>query len=918
MDESRQFDAARTVGARHQDGARVNGEDGSSRHHSLLAVGLLLLLAMLGGLLLGVPDRELFGSRREGLLLVGLALVALILSWVLGYRALARANLRQRRLLARMRETEDQYRFLFERNPLPAYVFHRDSHAILAVNDALLHEYGYQRSELIATDAIGFLAEAQRELAFAATREWSDEMRRSHVWKHQRRDGTPLDVLTFGSNIEFQGQPARLVVVQDISARLRDEVRREASESRFRLVALATSDAIYDWDVRKDALWWSDGFYEIFAVDRDLFGPNLRGWTGRIHEDDQGRVMQSLQQALDGDHSLWSERYRFRRGNDEYAEVAERGFILRDEQGRPIRMVGGMLDISERLRDETDLRLLRRAMESANNGVLVVRNDEPDMLVAYVNPAFEQITRFVEEDLLGRALDVVGERCKGWRQSLEFIGMALARRQEGRSLTQLNDDLHGVRWLEIQVAPVRDVKGITTHFLSVVSDVTDREQAQEALAHSATHDELTGLPNRRLVVERIDSLAESLEPACALSVLFIDLDHFKLINDTLGHAAGDRFLQIVSERLVACVPDADIVGRFGGDEFVVVMHDHGDGRAASDASARILETLTRPLESEGRLHYLTPSIGYAIAPLGGRDADTLLKHADMAMYEAKRRGRNSTMAWHPRFESAVAERLHLVSRLRDALARDELELHYQLQFDAEDGTPVGVEALLRWRQPQRGLLTPGSFIAAAEESGLIMPIGQWVLREAARTHGRLVAAGWPELTIAVNVSAAQFLRGDLLDDIGRMVSEFALPPLALELELTESVVLEDPKAAIATMQQLREQGIAIAIDDFGIGYSSLGYLRELPADKLKLDRSFVADLEREPKATAICALIIRLAQSLGLRVVAEGVETREQLNWLKRQGCDQVQGYLLGMPEPFDALLRQLAKAPRDRRSAVA
>ncbi|HRQ66840.1 MAG TPA: diguanylate cyclase, partial [Xanthomonadaceae bacterium] len=624
------------VERREPEAAAGHRDASSLRQHWLLVLGLVLLLTLLGTQLVGLPDIPAWGPQQAVLIVAGLALVALILSWVLGFRVLARANLRQRRLLARMRETEDQYRYLFERNPMPAYVFHRETHRVLAVNDALLCEYGYAREELIGTDAIEFLAGEQRELALASTRGWSDEQRRSQIWRHVRRDGSEFEAISLGSDIEFRGEPARLVVVQDISERLREEERREASESRFRLVALATSDAIYDWDVRNDALWWSDGFYEIFEVDRSKLGPDLRGWTARIHEEDQARVMLSLQQALDGEDSLWTERYRFRRGKGDYADVAERGFILRDAQGRPQRMVGGMLDISGRLRDETDLRLLRRAMESATNGVLVVRNDSPGMPVAYVNPAFEQISRFAEDELLGRGLEEVAPSAKGWNQSLRFVGDALARRREGRSLVRLDDDLHGERWLEIQVAPVRDVEGRTTHFLSVVSDVSAREQAQEALAHRATHDELTGLPNRRLIVDRIDSLVESLAPACALSVLFIDLDHFKLINDTLGHAAGDRFLQIVSERLAASVPDAEIVGRFGGDEFVVVLDDHHDGRAASDASARILAALKRPLQSDNRLHYLTPSIGYAIAPSAGRDADTLLKHADMAMYEAKR------------------------------------------------------------------------------------------------------------------------------------------------------------------------------------------------------------------------------------------------------------------------------------------
>jgi diguanylate cyclase (GGDEF)-like protein len=390
-------------------------------------------------------------------------------------------------------------------------------------------------------------------------------------------------------------------------------------------------------------------------------------------------------------------------------------------------------------------------------------------------------------------------------------------------------------------------------------------------------------------------------------VVFIGLDHFKLINDTLGHAVGDRVLVAVAERLLTIdEPDA-LVGRFGGDEFVLIFPERDDVHSGAVID-RIVSALTTPLEVLDTLHYLTPSVGWGAYPQAGDDAGSMLKNVDLAMYQAKQRGRNNVMRYASELSVTVAERLRLVSRLRRALAGDEFMLHFQPKFRASDLAPTGLEALLRWNDPDRGLVAPGDFIGVAEDSGLIVPIGRWVLREAARHHRLLAEAGLATMSIAVNVSPPQFQRGDLFNELRALLAEFALPAGALEIELTENVILDNPEAAIEQMQRLRALGVTVAIDDFGTGYSSLGYLRRLPVDVLKIDRSFVADLDGDAESAAVCAAIIGLAHDLGRTVIAEGVETQAQHAWLRAHGCDGVQGFLFAHPMPFEQAREALAR----------
>ena len=798
----------------------------------------------------------------------------------------------------RLREAETEYRFLFEHNPLPMWVFDRETLRFLAVNDAMLASYGYSREELLAGTLLDIRPTEDAAAIMAAARIASEEHPMGRVWTHLRKAGTRLRAAIYTHDFDFEGRPARLVLAQDVT-------EQERNEQRFQLIARATSDAVWDWDPETDVTWRSDNVYSLFGYDVDEIGGTLNGWAELLHPDDHERVMKSVRETLHSDATEWECTYRLRRKNGSYADVLDRSFILRDQAGRAIREVGGMLDVTQKRRDEADLRLLRRAVEAADNGILIADARLPGLPAVYVNHAFEKMTGYPTEEILGSTFRFLQARNDD-QPELAAIRQAIAAQREVRVLLRDHRKNGELFWNEFYMAPVLDDAGKLTHFVSIQSDVSERQSILEQLAYRATYDELTGLPNRQLLTDRLQQAVHNADRhRRGVGVLFVDLDEFKLINDTLGHSAGDEALRTVAKRFAAAVRGSDTVGRFGGDEFVAILTEQIDEDGVGRVIERISAALAQPVEIAGVPHYVTASIGYCRYPEAGRDAETLLKNADLAMYQAKQQGRNRAVAYRVEFDAGISERLHMVSALRDALQRKEFRLVFQPLF-GWDGIAVGMEALLRWQHPQRGLLAPDQFIGVCEDSGLIVPIGRWVLHEAARHHAQLVANNLGHLRIAVNVSAVQFQQ-NLFDDVQSAIAAYALPHGALELELTESVIMANPDAAIEIMRRLDALGVSISVDDFGTGYSSLAYLKRLPIDRLKIDRSFVDQLGQDDDDDAICTSIINLAHSLGLRTVAEGVETVQQLEWLREGGCDELQGFLLGRPLPFDEMVRGLA-----------
>jgi diguanylate cyclase (GGDEF)-like protein len=436
-----------------------------------------------------------------------------------------------------------------------------------------------------------------------------------------------------------------------------------------------------------------------------------------------------------------------------------------------------------------------------------------------------------------------------------------------------------------------------------------RSVAEHQMEYLAHHDNLTDLPNRVLVHDRFQqaqSLADRLQHKVAL--IFIDLDHFKTINDTLGHGAGDVFLQQIAKRLQTCVRDTDTISRQGGDEFLILLPALTDCDATLPVLEKILERLQQPVQIDGTELGTTASIGISIYPDDGEDFHTLLKHADMAMYRAKAAGRNTYCFFDPHMNQEALEASALRQGLKRALERDELRLFYQPQIDLVRGTIVGAEALIRWQHPERGLIPPVQFIPIAEDSGLIVPVGAWVLREACRQIVAWQQAGLPRLSVAVNLSAVQFKRSDMLQTVRDALQETGCDPDLIELELTESILLQDTDNVLNTVQALKRLGVRLSIDDFGTGYSSLAYLKRMAVDKLKIDQSFVRDLNSNADSGAIVRAIIQMAHSLKLRTVAEGVESAELLQTLRELACDEVQGYHYARPLPatdFEHYLRE-------------
>jgi diguanylate cyclase (GGDEF)-like protein/PAS domain S-box-containing protein len=557
-------------------------------------------------------------------------------------------------------------------------------------------------------------------------------------------------------------------------------------------------------------------------------------------------------------------------------------------------------DASARVMSEAELRLAARVISRSNEGIMIA---DAAVRIVEVNAAFEKITGYSREEAIGQNPRFLSSG----RQSAEFYrGMWQTLNETGFWQGEIwNRRKSGELYPEwLSLSAICDDAGTVSHYVGTFSDVTEAKAREARIEHMAHHDFLTGLSNRFLLTDRFSQVAANAERNdTRFALLFIDLDRFKNVNDTLGHTIGDQLLCDVAQRLAHAVRNTDTISRQGGDEFIVLLNEIESPDTAAQVARKLMQVLGEPFQLGGHQITVTPSIGIAVSPEDGTDLDSLLKHADLAMYDAKQQGRNNYQFFRREMNARSLEMLLMESDLRQALRKGEFELHYQPQLAFGSPRPVGVEALLRWRHPERGLVSPADFIPIAEETGLIVPIGQWVLETACRQTALWRAGEWPEMRVAVNLSAAQFRQPGLITLTRQAMQAAGLPPQALELEVTESILMSDAEATAATLNELSAMGVTLAIDDFGTGYSSLAYLKRFPVDTLKVDRSFVHNIGTDEEGAAICSAIIGLAHSLHLEVVAEGVETQEQYDWLARAGCHYVQGYLTGRPAPAETCL---------------
>ncbi|MEO5332776.1 MAG: EAL domain-containing protein [Magnetococcus sp. YQC-5] len=691
--------------------------------------------------------------------------------------------------------------------------------------------------------------------------------------------------------------------------------------------SLARAQAIahlgnWDWDITQDCMTCSEEAKRIAGLssDRDHHGV-LATFLAISHPDDRAKVAQNIQQAIKNKTSFEFD-HRVQHADGSVRWVHELGEVYQNDLGIPVRIVGTMHDLTALRTVEHQLQIattvFEGAMEEAEERVLltakVFENAVEGVLITdsqgriqSINPAFTVITGYTIEEVAGKTPSIIqsGMHDADFYDTMwkDILGTSGAWRGEIWNRRK-NGEAHPV-WETITA--IRDKTESIIHFVAIFQDLTAIKRSEEALLFRTYHDSLTGLPNRVLFQDRLrQAIGQAGRNDDKVLTLMFDLDWFKHVNNSLGHTVGDHLLQAVAERLKHFIREGDTVSRFGGDSFGFVMREIRNLQDAGVVVRKLADALSKPFQIDGHDIFITASIGITMYPNDGEEADQLIRNADMAVARAKLAGRNNYQYYAPTMAAEAEHRLMLENNLRQGLERQEFLLYYQPKVDFHSGRIIGMEALVRWSHPQQGMISPGEFIPVAEESGLIMPLGAWVLATACHQTQLWRESGFPKLKVAVNLSIRQFRQAGLVQEVQAAITASRLPPENLELEVTESLMMESLDDIVACLNQLKAQGLSIAVDDFGVGHSSLTYLKKLPIDVLKIDQSFVRDLTLDSDDAAIVSAILALGKSLRLKVVAEGVETLDQLEFLRREGCDSFQGFFFSRPLSVEAFTQML------------
>ncbi|SOE67511.1 PAS domain S-box-containing protein/diguanylate cyclase (GGDEF) domain-containing protein [Burkholderia sp. OK233] len=840
-------------------------------------------------------------QRAMFLLIVTMLAGSALLIFTFGAReSSAREKLRTVRALGR---NDERFRGLFDEHPVPMYIFDRETLRFLAVNAAAIQQYGYSESEFLGMTirAIRPNAEISR---LESHMQRSDVLQQGRtmagVWHHRRKDGSMISADISYHALNFMGRAAFFVLADDVTEQINTEAEAQRSNQMLETVM----------DNIPQRIFWKDhesrylGCNMAFARDAGLAYPEQvvgksdsdmpwRAFADLLNEHDKEVVTTGVPKmsfevdlVIDGVHRT----------------TVTSKLPFTDSDGRVIGVLGSYTDITERKRADLALRLQSRALDASVNAILITAPSPAGNLIEYVNPAFMRITGYDPAEVIGHDCRVL-QRDDRDQEGVALIRQALAANREVSAVVRNYRKDGALFWNQLFIAPVPNAEGVITHHIGVINDVTDLIRYQEQLEYQANYDSLTRLPNRNLLRDRLQhALIVAQRHHKGVAVVFIDLDGFKNVNDSLGHSVGDRLLGVVAERLARCTRTSDTVARHGGDEFVIVMTDTVDEQSLIAWMERVRASISEPVWLDGTELYVGCSMGASLFPQDGEDAETLMKKADLAMYRAKDMGRNTFQFYQPEMNASAGARLNLERRLRRALRDNEFLLHYQPQVDILSGQIVGTEALVRWRDPEVGLVLPSLFIPVAEESGLIGPLSEWVLREACRQNKAWQDEGLPPARVSVNLSARVFQQRDIAKLVMQVLAETGLEPQYLELELTESTIMRNAEEAVLMLNELHALGIGLAIDDFGTGYSSLSYLKRFPVDRLKIDRSFVSDIGVSGDDETITSAIIALAHSLKLQVIAEGVETSAQLDFLKERACDEMQGFYFAKPLSTDAI----------------
>ncbi|RUR31720.1 EAL domain-containing protein [Vreelandella nanhaiensis] len=792
-------------------------------------------------------------------------------------------------------ESERRYRLLFEANPEPMYIHHRETLAILAANEAACDLFGYSQQVFREKTIPDLLAgkEHQRFDKHYEEIDAPDIPHRVGLWVLQTSYHRLIHADVNAHNIDFNDNLARLVMIRDVTETIEVKAEIARKEQAFRQLLEDNRDAVLLLDAAGQVRYANSSAGLLFRC----------GYDALVNRQFKVPHNDSLFEwsALAGD------------GSNVIVEVQ---CSATEWDGETMQLLS-LRDISQRKEADKQLHLLQRSIEASYNGIAIADAQAPDMPIIYVNSSFERITGYSSQEVLGKNCRFLQGADSG-QSGVEEIRLALQEKREVHTVLRNFNKDGSPFWNELYIAPVRDSNGLVSHYISVQSDISEQKRFESELAYNASHDVLTGLPNRSLLEDRLVQACQLAKRSeRKLAVIFIDLDDFKPINNSMGHVAGDQVLIEVAKRLIQQIRPGDTVARLGGDEFVLLLPDIAHEEDVLLVAEQVIEGIALPFHVNRVELRVTVSAGIAISDGIEEKPSELLQRADLAMYKAKQHGRNSYQWYTQELNEKVNERLTLRSDIQKALEREEFEVVYQPQVDKQGKTVIGVEALIRWNHPEKGTISPAAFLPVAENTGQIFSINLWVMETACRYIKRLNDQGLTCPSVAVNISPMQFLRPNFIESVCNVLERTQLDASFLELEVTENALMEDAENAILTMYKLKKLGLRIAIDDFGTGYSSLSYLKRLPVDKIKIDRSFIKEIISDQHDAAITQGIISMAHHLGLPVIAEGVETEPQFAFLRKNHCDAFQGYYFGRPmssEGLKAYLHQKQASPDEKK----